>query len=258
MKCVMDNDMAISIIVGNWKMNTTITEAKKLALEIENGLTHVPGVEAVVCPPFVSLNMIHSQLKNSCISIGAQNAYHKSSGAYTGEVSMDMLINICKYVIVGHSERRSLFGETDETVNLKVNTALRAGITPIICVGENLEERESGRAESVVGSQIRAGLREVCMDAGIVVAYEPVWAIGSGKSASPEIAQTMMAHIREALADIGGSDIASKAPLLYGGSVNADNIGGFIKQEDINGALIGGASLDAKSFIEIVKAAGQN
>ena len=255
----MSNDMDISMIVGNWKMNTTVAEARELALGIADRLPHdAMGVDVVVCPPFVSLTAVQSTLKNNNISIGAQSAYHEMSGAYTGEVSIDMLIDICKYVIIGHSERRILFGETNEAVNLKVNAALRAGITPIMCVGENLEERVAGRAESVVGSQVRAGLDGVSMDAGIVVAYEPVWAIGTGRSASPEIAQAMMAHIRKTLADIGGANIASKAPLLYGGSVNAGNIGGFIGQPDINGALVGGASLDAESFVEIVRVAGQN
>lgn len=253
----MSVNMNISMIVGNWKMNTTVAEARELALRIAEGLPHGTGVEVVVCPPFVSLATVQSALIDSFISVGAQNAYHESNGAYTGEVSGDMLIGICKYVIVGHSERRSLFGETDEAVNLKVNAALRAGITPIVCVGENLEEREAGRAEAVVGTQMRAGLAGVDLDAGVVVAYEPVWAIGTGESASPEIAQAMMAHIRKTLADIGGADIASRAPLLYGGSVNAGNIGGFIGQSDINGALVGGASLDAESFVEIVKMAGQ-
>lgn len=249
-------DMEISMIVGNWKMNTTVAEAKELALGIANGLAHGARVEVVVCPPFVSLPAVQSALKDSNISVGAQNIYYESSGAYTGEVSANMLIDISQYVIVGHSERRSLFGETDSVVNLKVKAVLGAEITPIMCVGENLEEREAGRAESVVESQVRAGLDGVDAGAGIVVAYEPVWAIGAGQSASPEIAQAMMAHIRETLAQIGDEDAAAGVPLLYGGSVNAGNIGGFICQPDINGALVGGASLDAESFVEIVRVAG--
>ena len=155
--------------------------------------------------------------RNSNISIGSQNLYHESNGAYTGEVSADMLIDICQYAIVGHSERRSLFGETDATVNLKVKAALGAGITPIMCVGENLEKRQAGRAESVVESQVRSGLEGVDLSAGIVVAYEPVWAIGTGQSASPEIAQAMMAHIRGTLADMGGADVAeSGAAAVWG------------------------------------------
>ena len=247
--------MDISMIVGNWKMNTTVGEAVELAEGIADGVPVGAGVEVVVCPPFVSLVSVQSVLHDNDIDIfsGAQNLHHESSGAYTGEVSADMLIDICRYAIVGHSERRSIFGETDDVVNLKVKAALRAGITPIMCVGENLEERDAGRAESVVASQVRAGLEGVDLGAGIVVAYEPVWAIGTGRSASPEVAQTMMAHIRGTLAAIGGADTASKVPLLYGGSVNAGNIAGYISQPDINGALVGGASLDAGSFVDIVK-----
>ena len=250
--------MDISMIVGNWKMNTTVAEGMELATDIARGLPHDTGVEVVVCPPFVSLASVQLTLKDIDISIGAQNLHHEPDGAYTGEISADMLIGICRYAIVGHSERRSIFGETDDAVNLKVKAARRAEITPIICVGENLEEREAGRAESVVAAQVSAGLDGVDLDAGIVVAYEPVWAIGTGRSASPEVAQAMMAHIRGTLADIGNADTASKVPLLYGGSVNAGNIGGYINQPDINGALVGGASLDAESFVDIVKVAAGN
>ena len=245
------------MIVGNWKMNTTVAEARALAAGIADDLPHGEAVEVVVCPPFVSLEAVRAALEDSNISIGAQNLYHESSGAYTGEVSADMIIDICQYAIVGHSERRSIFGESDIAVNLKVKAALRAGITPIMCVGENLEERETGRAQTVVESQVRAGLEGVDIGAGLVVAYEPVWAIGTGQSASPEIAQAMMAHIRRTLVDIGGDDAAASVPLLYGGSVNAGNIGGYIGQVDINGALVGGASLDAKSFVEIARVAGE-
>ena len=160
-------------------------------------------------------------------------------------------------MIVGHSERRSIFGETDEAVNLKVKAALGVGMTPILCIGESLDERNGGDAESVVESQVIAGLEGVEVGSGVVVAYEPVWAIGTGQSASPEIAQAMMAHIRQTLAAIGGEDAASAVPLLYGGSVNAGNIGGYLSQPDINGALVGGASLDAGSFVEIVKVAAE-
>ena len=252
--------MDISMIVGNWKMNTTVAEAVELAAGIADGLPDDAGPKVVVCPPFVSLATVQATLKDSDISIGAQSIYHEGNGAYTGEISADMLIDICQYVVIGHSERRNLFGETDAAVNLKVKAALGAGITPIMCVGENLEERNAGRAEAVVKSQVRAGLDGVDIDgvkfgAGIVVAYEPVWAIGTGQSASPEIAQTMMAHIRRTLAEMGGEKSAASVPLLYGGSVNAGNIGGYMSQPDINGALVGGASLDASSFVEIVRVA---
>lgn len=248
--------MNISMIIGNWKMNTTVAEAEELAAGIANGLSYHADVEVVICPPFVSLMAVRNALKNSNISIGAQNLYHRENGAYTGEVSADMLIDICQYSIVGHSERRSLFAETDATVNLKVKAAVNAGIRPIMCIGESLEERNDGRAESVIESQVCAGLADVDLGTGVVVAYEPVWAIGTGQSASPEIAQAMMAHIRRTLAALGGDDVASEIPLLYGGSVNAGNIGGYISQPDINGALVGGASLDAESFLDIVRIAG--
>ena len=251
--------MPICIIVGNWKMNTTVAEAVSLASKIATGLPQqadVMDVEVVVCPPFISLTSVQSALKNTSISNGAQDVYHEMDGAYTGEISANMLKDICRYVIVGHSERRSIFGETDAMVNLKVKAALRASITPIMCVGENLEEREAGRAESVVESQLRHGLEHVDFNTGIVVAYEPVWAIGTGQSASPQIAQAMMAHIRGTLVAMCGEDVAEDVPLLYGGSVNTENIGGYISQPDINGALVGGASLDAESFVEIVKVGG--
>ena len=251
--------MTISIIVGNWKMNTTIAEAKALAASVAECLSHdiladYAGVEVVVCPPFISLSAVQASLQDSNISIGAQDLHYASSGAYTGEVSAGMLNGICKYAIVGHSERRSLFGETDETVNLKAKAALDAGIIPILCVGESLEERESGNAMSVVERQVRVGLDGIDVS-GVVVAYEPVWAIGTGQSASPEIAQSMMAHIRQTLAAIGGADAADTVPLLYGGSVNAGNIAGYITQQDVSGALVGGASLDAQSFTDIVSVA---
>ena len=247
--------MFISMIVGNWKMNTTIAEGEALAAEILSGLAHVTGVEVVLCPPFVSLVSVAGALGDIDISIGAQNLYHEANGAYTGEISAGMLGGICQYALVGHSERRSIFGETDEAVNLKVRAALGVDMTPILCIGESLDEREGGSAENVVESQLRAGLDGVEVGPGIAVAYEPVWAIGTGQSASPEIAQAMMAHIRGTLANIGGEDAASAVPLLYGGSVNAGNIAGYLSQRDINGALVGGASLDAGSFVEIVKVA---
>lgn len=247
--------MSICLIVGNWKMNTTVTEAIELASEISCGLPNQMGVEIVICPPFVSLTSVQSVLINSFISLGAQDVYHEVSGAYTGEISTGMLSEICRYVIVGHSERRSIFGEKDASVNLKVKAARNAGMMPIMCVGENFEERKAGRAVSVVGAQVRAGLKGVDLSAGIAVAYEPVWAIGTGQSASPEIAQTMMSHIRGALTEIGGKSAADGVLLLYGGSVNPGNIGGYIAEPDINGALVGGASLDAESFVEIIKVA---
>ena len=250
--------MSILMIVGNWKMNTTVAEGEALAAGILSGLPHGTGVEVVLCPPFVSLVSVKAALKDSEISIGAQNLYHEMQMARTqGKYLQAMLADICRYAMVGHSERRSIFGETDEAVNLKVKAALGVGMTPILCIGESLDERNGGDAESVVESQVIAGLEGVEVGSGVVVAYEPVWAIGTGQSASPDIAQAMMAHIRGTLADIGGEAAASAVPLLYGGSVNAGNIGGYLSQPDINGALVGGASLDAGSFVEIVKVAAE-
>ena len=247
--------MTISMIVGNWKMNTTVDEAEALATQIACGVSDDSNVGVVVCPPFISLVAVQSTLKNSGISLGAQDVHHEVSGAFTGAVSTNMLVNICQYVIVGHSERRSIFRESDAAVNLKVKAVLTAGMTPILCIGESLEEREGGSAEAVVESQLRLGLEGVEAGAGIVVAYEPVWAIGTGRSASPEIAQAMMAHIRQTLVAICGGEAAAEVSLLYGGSVNAGNVGGYMEQADINGALVGGASLNAESFVEIVRVA---
>lgn len=239
-------------------MNTTVQEAVALASDISQGMPERTGGRVVVCPPFVSIASVQYALKDSDILIGAQDAFYEASGAYTGEVAATMLVDICQYVIVGHSERRTIFGESDATVNLKVRSVLDAGLSPILCIGESLEQREGGDAESIVESQLRKGLDGVGIGEGIVVAYEPVWAIGTGESASPEIAQSMMGHIRETLAAMGSVEAAGDVPLLYGGSVNASNIGGYISQPDINGALVGGASLDAGSFLEIVKVAAGN
>ena len=247
--------MTISMIVGNWKMNTTVDEAEALATEITCDVSDDSNVRVVVCPPFISLVPVQLTLANNDISLGAQDVHHEVGGAFTGAVSANMLVNICQYVIVGHSERRSIFGETDASVNLKVKAVLEAGMTPILCIGESLEEREGGSAESVVESQLRLGLEGVEAGASIVVAYEPVWAIGTGRSATPEIAQAMMAHIRRTLGAIGDEEAAAEVSLLYGGSVNAGNVGGYMEQADINGALVGGASLDAGSFVEIVRVA---
>ncbi len=247
--------MTISMIVGNWKMNTTVDEAETLATEIACGVSDDSNVGVVVCPPFISLVAVQSTLKNSDISLGAQDVHHEVGGAFTGAVSAKMLIDICRYVIVGHSERRSIFRESDAAVNLKVKAVLEAGMTPILCIGESLEEREGGSAEAVVESQLRLALEGVKIEAGIVVAYEPVWAIGTGRSASPEIAQAMMSHIRQTLVAIGDDEAAAEVSLLYGGSVNAGNVGGYMEQADIDGALVGGASLDAGSFVEIVRVA---
>ena len=242
--------MPISVIAGNWKMNTTVDEAVALASAIRARLRVTDGTLALVCPPFPSLAAVAEALGGSAIGVGAQNVHPDSSGAFTGEVSTTMLSGICTHVIVGHSERRSLFGETDQFINRKAVAVADAGMIPILCVGERLEDREAGTAEHVVESQLRQGMLGL---EGAVVAYEPVWAIGTGRAATPETAQEVMAHIRSILADLIGARAGSEVPLLYGGSVNPSNIEGFMAQQDVNGALVGGASLDAESFCQIVE-----
>ena len=249
--------MALSIIAGNWKMNTTVQEAIRLAGEIRPRLDTVEGVQPVVCPPFVSLAAVAEILRGSSVAVGAQNIYHQEKGAYTGEVSAAMLVGLCQFVIVGHSERRQLFGDDDGSINQKLRAAVEAGIRPILCVGEGLTEREDGRAESVVEAQLRRCLADVASPDTMVVAYEPVWAIGTGKSATPDVAQSMMAGIRALLGLLYGADTASAVPLLYGGSVSPVNISDYMLQGDIDGALVGGASLDADSFVEIVQRAAR-
>ena len=249
--------MTISIVAGNWKMNTTLREATHLVSKMKPRLDAVESVRKVVCPPFVSLASVAGLLRGSTISLGAQNMHHEDSGAYTGEVSPKMVAELCEYVVLGHSERRQHFGETDESVNLKVRAAFRVELKPILCVGEGLHERDEGRAEAVVESQLRGGLEGVETVGGLVVAYEPVWAIGTGRAATPDVAQGMMAIIRSVLASLYGRDTASDVPILYGGSVNPANASDFMREPDIDGALVGGASLDADSFVEIVRLAAQ-
>ncbi len=248
--------MPISLIAGNWKMNTTLTEATRLAEAILRRADQASDVTMVLCPPFVSLGAVSEAVRGSRIAVGAQNVHPGDSGAFTGEISATMLAEMCSHVIVGHSERRAQFGESDDFVNEKVRAAFRAGLTPILCVGEQLDDREAGRAEQVVGSQVQGGLKGV--DPGtLVVAYEPVWAIGTGRAATPEIAQDVMAYIRAVLGDIFGRQAASEVPLLYGGSANPGNIAGYMAQRDVNGALVGGAALDADSFCRMAELASR-
>ena len=246
--------MPRSIVAGNWKMNTTPQSAADLAGSVAVGADRAGNVELVVCPPFVSLAAVRDAVSGSGVRVGAQNMHHQGSGAFTGEISPEMLAELCQYVILGHSERRQLFGETDETVNLKVRAALLAGLRPILCVGETLEQRESGDAADVVEGQVLAGLTDVSDITDVVVAYEPVWAIGTGRAATPEIAQEIMGGaILDALRDLFG-DAAEDVPLLYGGSVNAENAGTFAAQESIHGGLVGGASLQAGQFLDVAAA----
>ncbi len=251
--------MPATVIAGNWKMNTTLEEARTLAQGVKALSGQAPGVEVILCPPAISLAEVRASVAGSTIKVGAQNMHHLDSGAFTGETSPTMLVNLCEYVIIGHSERRQLFGETDELVNLKVKAALSHGLKPILCVGETLEQRESGRAADVISSQVNLGLAETGpLDIiGLIVAYEPVWAIGTGQAATPEIAAEIMGGpVAETLGILYGGG-AENIPLLYGGSVNAGNIADFAAQSCIHGALVGGASLRADSFMEIARLAGE-
>lgn len=245
-------------VAGNWKMNKTVDQATVLVQEMLPALQAINGVEKVICPPFTSLMVLSAQLADSGVGLGAQNMHWEASGAFTGEVSPAMVREFCNYVILGHSERRTYFAETDETVNKKLKAALALGLTPIVCIGETLAEYESGKTRDVVTRQVLEGFKEIDpgMAAQIVVAYEPVWAIGTGKAATKEGAnQVHKDFIRPALAQLFGSAVAQNIRILYGGSVNAANAAEFFAQSDIDGALVGGASLKTADFAKIVEAA---
>ena len=243
------------LIVGNWKMNTTLMEAVDLVNEMKEPLDRINGVDKVVCPPFISIAVISEILMDSSIKVGAQNMYFKEKGAFTGEISPAMLIDICEYAIIGHSERRQYFNETDETVNKKGRAALDAGLKPIICVGENLEQNKAGETEKIVTGQLKRALDDISYSPAIVIAYEPIWAIGTGKAATGTDANTTIKIIRNTIADIYNGRAAQDMRILYGGSVTAANIGEFIGQPEIDGGLVGGASLKAKEFISMVEQA---
>ena len=248
--------MRKTIIAGNWKMYKTPLEAIELVNLLKRDLSDVMEVEIVVCPPFTALADVRDILTESNIAVGAQNLYWEDQGAFTGEVSGPMLKALdIKYVIIGHSERRQFFGETDATVNQRIKAALQNSLLPIVCIGENLKEREAGKTFDVVRKQLHgslAGLTQEQMEK-IVLAYEPVWAIGTGKTATPEQAQEVHQFIREELAKIFGEELASEIRIQYGGSVKPENITELISQPDIDGALVGGASLKHDSFTQIVK-----
>jgi len=245
--------MRISFIAGNWKMNTTATEAEHLVFEMLDKLDRIERVEKVLCPPFVSLVAINMMLRGSSIKLGAQNMYFETEGAYTGEISPVMLRELCEFVILGHSERRWYFGETDEIVNKKVKAALANKLQPILCVGERLAENEAGKTEEVVNRQVKAALNGIEPVSDLVIAYEPVWAIGTGKAASGEQAAATIHFIRDVLAKLWNKSIAHDLRILYGGSVTSANIAEFISHPEIDGALVGGASLKAGEFVSIVE-----
>jgi triosephosphate isomerase (TIM) len=245
-------------VAGNWKMNKTGAEARALIAEMLPELQSVSSIDRAVCPPFPYLMSLSAMLMGSGVGLGAQNLFWEASGAYTGEVSPAMVAEFCQYVIIGHSERRAYFGETDETVNRKVKAAFANNLLPIVCVGETLAENESGQTADVVNRQVTEGLKglDVAQAGNLVIAYEPVWAIGTGRAASAQGANAVLADIiRPALKNMFGAEVAQAVRIQYGGSVNAKNAAEFFSMPDIDGALVGGASLKTADFMVIVKAA---
>ncbi|MGI5861463.1 MAG: triose-phosphate isomerase [Myxococcales bacterium] len=246
------------LIAGNWKMNKTVAEALALVRELRGMVSMVRDqVEVAVAPPFTALHPVAKAIEGSNIKLAAQSSYWEASGAFTGEVSPVMLEEVgCAYVIIGHSERRQYFGETDQTVNRRAKAVLAHGMRPIVCVGETLAERESGQTLQVIERQVRQGLSGLSKQDGekLVIAYEPVWAIGTGKVATTAQAQEVHAFIRKLLNELFGADVGGEIRIQYGGSVKPDNAADLLAQPDINGALVGGASLKAEDFAKIVKA----
>lgn len=250
--------MRTPLVAGNWKLHKTVTEARQLVTEMLPGLGAINGVEKLICPPFTALQAVASMIHGKGVGLGAQNMHWESQGAYTGEVSPPMLAEFCQYLIVGHSERRAYFGERDDTVNRKVKAALAHTLTPIVCVGETLDENEAGQAAEVVSRQVRDGLTGAQISSGddLVIAYEPVWAIGTGKAATREDANTIIRNvIRPTLSGLFGEEVAQAVRVLYGGSVKPGNAAEFFNMPEIDGALVGGASLKAQDFVAITRAA---
>jgi triosephosphate isomerase len=243
------------MMAGNWKMNTTVEDAVVLVERMLGELDKITGVTKVVCPPFVSLVTIRNLISGSSVDLGAQNMYFEAEGAFTGEISPQMLGGLCRYVILGHSERRQYFHEDDTLINRKVEAALRYGITPILCVGETLEEKEAGKTEEKIISQVRNDLTGIDTPSAFVIAYEPIWAIGTGKTATGSEANDSAAAIRTELRKMWNKECSDTIRILYGGSTNKRNIGQFISQTDIDGALVGGSSLKAEEFAEMVRQA---
>jgi triosephosphate isomerase len=241
------------LIAGNWKMNTTLEEAKSLVWAILNELEGTDGVEKVLCPPFISLAAVKELLRGTSIELGAQNMYFEDKGAYTGEISPVMLTDLCDYVIIGHSERRQHFFETDDMVNKKAKKALESGLKPIVCVGESLEDNEAGKTEQIITCQVKAGLAGISPTSELVIAYEPIWAIGTGRAATGKQANATISLIRNIIANIWNRQTAETVRILYGGSVTGNNIAEFIAELHIDGALVGGASLKSNEFVSIVK-----
>jgi len=244
------------MMAGNWKMNKTINEAVALARAIREQVSGITNVDCVVCPPFIDIPMVSAELMGSNVAVGAQNMHWAESGAYTGEISAAMLKNLATYVIIGHSERRQYFAETDESVNKKAHAAVAAGLTPIICVGESLEQNERGETQEFVSGQVKAALAgfTAAQMADVIIAYEPIWAIGTGRAATAQQANDICGGVvRAAVGEFLGEEAAATIRILYGGSANDKNIGELMAQPDIDGALIGGASLKVESYVAMVK-----
>jgi triosephosphate isomerase len=245
------------VIAGNWKMHLTRAQAVTLVKELRSG--NLPaGVEVIVCPPFTALDAVAAAVGGSAVALGAQNMHDQSHGAFTGEVSAQMLTDLgCRYVILGHSERRTLFGETDAGVKRKVEAALAAGLAPIVCIGETLEQRDAGQTFAILERQLAGSLQSLpaAQWSRVMLAYEPVWAIGTGQNATPEQAQEAHAWIRKWIMQAHGPDAADTVRVQYGGSVNAGNAAGLLQQPDIDGALVGGASLKSDAFLAIIRSA---
>ncbi len=249
------NPKRTPIIAGNWKMNKTAAEARDLAAKLAPLVSGVKNREIVLGPPFTSLQAVAGAIKGTDIALAGQNMHWEDKGAFTGEISAEMLLDSgCKYVIIGHSERRQYFGETDETVNKKVRQALKKGLLPIMCVGETLAEREAGRLNEIINRQVKGGLKDIGADdmKKIVIAYEPVWAIGTGKTATPEQANEVHALIRQTVKSLYNAEIAEGLRIQYGGSVTPENVSSLMAKPDIDGALVGGASLKPESFAALV------
>lgn len=250
----------IPLIAGNWKMFKTRSEAKTLVEGLKASCSDVKDREILVCPPYTALEQVSAIVKTGPVTLGAQNMHWEAKGAFTGEIAPGMLVDIgVKYVIIGHSERRQYFAETDETVNKKMKAAIAAGLTPIVCIGETLAEREANKTLSVIGTQIKAGMAGLTKEqAGkIVIAYEPVWAIGTGKTATSAQAQEVHAFIRKLFGEMNGAEAADAVRILYGGSMKPDNVSELMGQPDIDGGLVGGASLEVDSFTKIIKYAAK-
>jgi triosephosphate isomerase len=244
------------LIAGNWKMYKTPQEAAETAEQLVEQVRDVSDVDIMIAPPFTALESVSRAIKNSPVALGAQDLYWEEEGAYTGEISAPMLKSMgCEYGIIGHSERRQYFGETDKTVNQKIQAAIRIGLKPVFCIGETEQERESEQTFSVLDKQVRKGLERLVLEQldTLIIAYEPVWAIGTGKTATDDQAQEVHQFIRSLIEKSFGNELSKSIRILYGGSVKPDNILNLMEMPDIDGALVGGASLDADSFSQIVK-----